>query len=125
MASGKQNAATVLVVEDEALLLFSIADDLRDAGFNVFEALNADAAVVLLEKHSEISLLFTDVDMPGSMDGLKLSAAVRDRWPPVKILVTSGKAQLSDRDLPSGSRFMPKPYQPDRVVSAMKALLAA
>lgn len=125
MASESQlPTPTVLVVEDEALLLFSIADDLRDAGFRVLEAVNADIAVSLLETHPEISILFTDIDMPGSMDGLKLSAAVRARWPPIRILVTSGKQRIKEGDLPSGGRFMPKPYTPDRVVSSLRELLA-
>lgn len=81
---------TVLVVEDEALLLCVIADDLREAGFAVIEASNAQQAIRRLETHPEIAVLFTDVDLPGSMDGLGLSAVVRDRWPSVKIIVTSG-----------------------------------
>jgi CheY-like chemotaxis protein len=112
------------VVEDEALLLFSISDDLRESGFRVLEAGNADIAVSLLETHPEISILFTDIDMPGSMDGLKLSAAVRARWPPIRILVTSGKQRIKEGDLPSGRRFMPKPYTPDRVVSSLREFLA-
>jgi len=113
----------VLVVEDEALLLFSIADELRDAGFEVFEAGNADKAIELLQKHTDIALMFTDIDMPGSMDGLRLSAAVRDRWPPVKIIVTSGKARPASQDLPSEGRFMSKPYMASAVVHAMHEML--
>ncbi len=100
----------VLVVEDEALIRFSTADDLRDAGFSVLEAANADEAIRLLEQRPEIRILFTDIDMPGSMDGLKLSEAVRKRWPPVKIVVTSGHVKVRDEQLPSGSRFFAKPY---------------
>ena len=114
---------TVLVVEDEAILLFSITDDLRDAGFVVLEATNAAAAIFILETSPEISILFTDIDMPGSMDGLRLSAAVRERWPPVKILVTSGKTRIEAGDLPLGGRFLPKPYTPDHVVSSLRELL--
>ena len=102
------NAAppAVLVVEDEALLLITIADELRDCGFIVHEATNADAAILLLEAHPEIGILFTDIDMPGSMDGLKLSAAVRHRWPPVKIIVTSGKVASDRLTMPEGGVFM-------------------
>ncbi len=114
----------MLVVEDEALLLFTIADDLRDAGFEVLEAQNADEAIKLLQRHSDIALMFTDIDMPGSMDGLRLSAVTRDRWPPIKIIVTSGKQKPSDDDLPSGGRFMSKPYMPTGVVDAVRAMLA-
>lgn len=117
------NAKKVLVVEDEALLLFSIADELRDSGFEVFEASNADEAIEMLQNHADIALMFTDIDMPGTMDGLRLSAAVRDRWPPVKIIVTSGKARPGASDLPSEGRFMSKPYTPSAVVHAMHEML--
>jgi CheY-like chemotaxis protein len=114
--------AKVLVVEDEALLLYTIADDLRDAGFEVLEASNADQAIALLDIHRDVRLLFTDIDMPGSMDGLRLSAFVRDRWPPVRIIVTSGKVHPGDDRLPDGV-FLPKPYTPAAVLAAMSTLL--
>ena len=114
----------VLVVEDEALLLFSIADDLRDAGFDVLEASNADEAIVLLNANPHVRVVFTDIDMPGSMDGLKLSAVIRDRWPPVRIIVTSGKQRLDVDNLPPGGLFIPKPYSPAGIVAAMEKLLA-
>ncbi len=79
------NGITVLIVEDEALVRMDIALLLEDDGFHVLEASNADDAISLLDAHPEVRLMFTDIDMPGSMDGLKLAAAVRDRWPPVKI----------------------------------------
>ncbi len=117
------NPATVLVVEDEAFLLFAIADDLRVAGFAVLEASSSDQAIRLLETHPEISLLFTDIDMPGSMDGLKLSVAVQDRWPPVKIIITSGKHQPDRNVLPAGGVFLPKPYSPEKVAATIQQLL--
>jgi CheY-like chemotaxis protein len=118
-----QSQVRVLVVEDEALLLFAIAEDLRDAGFDVLAASNADDALKILTAHPEISLLFTDVDMPGSIDGLKLSAMVRDRWPPVRIIVTSGKQRPTAEQLPENGVFLPKPYTPAGVVATMNALL--
>ncbi|WP_375449993.1 response regulator [uncultured Devosia sp.] len=121
--SAVKQSPVVLVVEDEPLILLATADDLRDAGFTVFEAANADQAIALLETHHEIRILFTDVDMPGSMDGLKLSAAVRDRWPPITILVTSGKTLVGRPDLPEGGRFMPKPYNTTRVVDAIYEMI--
>ncbi|MDB5530346.1 MAG: hypothetical protein JWR51_3449 [Devosia sp.] len=114
----------ILVVEDEFLILSSTANDLRDAGFTVFEASNADDAIALLETHAEIRILFTDVDMPGSMNGLKLSAAVRDRWPPILIIVTSGKTPVGGTELPTGGRFFPKPYNTNKIASAMQEMLA-
>lgn len=119
-----ETSRSVLVVEDEALLLFTIADELREAGYTVYEASNADAAIRQLEEHSDIEIMFTDIDMPGSMDGLKLSAAVRDRWPPVKIIVTSGKHNPGADALPKGGVFMPKPYAPERVASTIHDMLA-
>jgi CheY-like chemotaxis protein len=118
------NPARILVVEDEALLLFSIADDLQDEGYEVLTATNADEAIALLVKHPEIQLIFTDIDMPGSMDGLKLSAMVRDRWPPVRIIVTSGKQRPGANLLPKDARFLPKPYTTAGVVATMRAELA-
>ena len=114
---------SVLVVDDEALLLITIADELRCAGFHVYEATTADAAIKLLEQHDDIGILFTDVDMPGSMDGAKLSRAVRDRWPPMKIIVTSGKTYGVGLQLPDDSVFMPKPYMTTALVRAIHKLM--
>ncbi|WP_027054714.1 response regulator [Mesorhizobium erdmanii] len=114
---------TVLVVEDEAFLLFAIADELRELGFEVLEASNADQAIRLLENRPDITILFTDIDMPGSMDGLRLSAAVRDRWPPVKIIITSGKRQPAADAMPSGGVFLSKPYAPAAVAATIHGLL--
>lgn len=121
--SPSHDPTTVLVVEDEGLLLFSVAEELRDAGFRVLEATNAREAIALLETHPEIRLVFTDVHMPGSMDGLALCAAVRNRWPPIKIIVTSGHRVLSSGELPDGGLFMPKPYSTERVISSMREML--
>ncbi len=120
----KADSATVLVVEDEALLLFTIADDLRDAGFRVFEATNAPAAVKLLDTLGSIDALFTDIDMPGGMNGLELAQLVRSRFPEAGVVVTSGHVQLKDADLPAGGRFMPKPYTPNAVIGAILAAVA-
>jgi CheY-like chemotaxis protein len=116
--------ATVLVVEDEALIRFAIADELRAAGYTVAEARDADEAIDLLETHPEIRLVFTDIDMPGSMDGIRLSAVVADRWPPVRIVVTSGKGAPAAGVLPGGSRFLAKPYTPHGVLDVVRAMLA-
>ncbi|MGX8009030.1 response regulator [Mesorhizobium sp. ORM8.1] len=87
-----------------------IAESLRSGGFVVFEAANAHEAIAILESDVMIQVMFTDIDMPGSMDSLKLSAAVRDRWPPIKIVVTSGPCGVAVADLPEGSMFFGKPY---------------
>lgn len=118
------NGITVLVVEDEILVRMNIAMSLEDEGFIVFEASDADEAIAILNAHPEIRLMFTDIDMPGSMDGLKLAAAVRDRWPPVKIIVTSGHRHLSDEALPVEGRFFSKPYDPARVIRTIMEMVA-
>lgn len=114
---------SVLVVEDEPIILIDIADQLEAEGFHVFQAGNADIAIELLAAHPAIRLVFTDVDMPGSMDGLKLAAAVRDRWPPVRIIVTSGHRLVEITDLPDGSVFFSKPYVHLAVVKSMRQML--
>ena len=90
------------------LLRTHAAEMVADAGFEVIEAANADDAIALLEARGDITLIFTDIQMPGSMDGLKL-AAVRGRWPPIKIVATSGLVDVGEKDLPEGGRFLAKP----------------
>jgi DNA-binding NtrC family response regulator len=119
------STVTVIVVEDEPIVRMDIAMSLQDAGFIVLEASNADEAIALLNAHSEIRLMFTDIDMPGSMDGLKLAKAVRGRWPPVKIIIASGQRDLNDEVLPVEGKFFSKPYDHGRVVSAIKEMLVA
>lgn len=115
----------ILVVEDEAIQRFMIGDSLVEAGFEVLEASNAEEAIKLLERHSDIRLIFSDIDMPGSMDGLRLVAAVRNRWPPIKIILTSGKRAPDQWDIPLGALFLPKPYAAKAVSVAMREMLAA
>ena len=102
----------VLIVEDDLLIRLHAAELIEDAEFDVVEASNADEAIAILETRSDIAVLFTDIQMPGSMDGLKLAAAVKGRWPPVKIVATSGLANVRSDDLPEGGRFLPKPCNP-------------
>lgn len=123
--SRENRSITVLVVEDESLIRMDIADRLREAGFSVFEAESADAAIKILETRSDIHLVFTDVDMPGSMDGLRLAAYVRDRWPPIKLIVTSGHVAPKEGLLPKGGRFFPKPYEIGPLSSAIVELITA
>jgi len=119
-----QKGTTVIVVEDETIVRMDIAMSLEDEGFIVLEASNADEAIGLLNAHAEIRLMFTDIDMPGSMDGLKLAEAVRDRWPPVKIIIASGHRQLRDDLLPIKGKFFSKPYDHARIISAIREMLA-
>jgi CheY-like chemotaxis protein len=96
------------------------AGRIEDAGFAVIEAANADEAIVILEARLDITVVFTDIQMPGSMDGLKLAAAIRGRWPPIKIIATSGLIDVRADDLPEGGRFLPKPYSPSQIVQTLR-----
>jgi CheY-like chemotaxis protein len=109
---------TVLIVEDELLIRDMLKEELEDAGYKVVPASDADHAIGVLEARQDIHLVFTDINMPGSMDGLKLAAFVNDRWPPVHIIVTTGRAK--PLTLPPNALFIPKPYLGSNVVAAMR-----
>jgi CheY-like chemotaxis protein len=112
----------VLIVEDDFLIRLHAAQIIEDAGFDVIEASNADEAIAFLEARSDITVLFTDIQMPGSMDGLKLAAAVKGRWPPIRIVATSGLVDVREDDLPEGGRFLPKPYNPTQLMATLQEL---
>jgi two-component system, response regulator PdtaR len=118
-----KSESEVLIVEDEALLLLSLGDDLRDAGLVVHEAYNATQALHVLDEQPGIKLVFTDVDMPGGMNGLELSAVVRERWPEIEVVVTSGKAVPAVGALPESCMFLPKPYTTDAVLGVLRRAL--
>jgi CheY-like chemotaxis protein len=113
---------TILVVEDDFLIRLNAVDMIKSGGFEVIEAANADEAIVILEKRLDITVVFTDIQMPGSMDGLKLAAAIRGRWPPIRIVATSGLVEVTEDDLPSGSRFLRKPYSAREIVATLHEL---
>jgi CheY-like chemotaxis protein len=115
----------VLVVEDDTLLRMHAAEMIHEAGFEVIEAQNADEAMTALEGRSNIAVVFTDIDMPGSMNGLKLAHAVATRWPPIGIVATSGHFQMRDGDLPDGGRFLAKPYRSHQLLATLRELTAA
>jgi CheY-like chemotaxis protein len=115
--------AVVLVVEDELLLRMRAVDMVEDAGFTSVEAVDADEAVAILESRSDISLLFTDIQMPGSMDGLKLAHAVHRRWPSIKIILVSGQLELADLDIPLDSRFFGKPLEGKVMIAQMRSMI--
>jgi two-component system, response regulator PdtaR len=125
MSAIGNTAGRVLVVEDEALVRLSMREEIEAAGYKVYEAYNADEAIQLLETNPDIELVFTDVDMPGSMDGVKLAHYVRNRWPPVKIIVTSGYRHVSPEQLPEGSLFFSKPYDLEQVRRQIESLLSS
>jgi two-component system, response regulator PdtaR len=109
-SAAPRTRTTVLIVEDDTLLRMDAMQMIEEAGFDVVEAATADQAIAILESRLDIHVVFTDVDMPGSMNGIKLAQAVRGRWPPIKIIATSGHFSLGSSDLPAGGKFIPKPY---------------
>lgn len=113
----------VLVVEDETLVRMTALAIIEDSGFEAIAACNADEAIRALETHGDIGAVFTDVQMPGQMDGIKLAEVVRNRWPAVALLVTSGKGQVLESELPNGGRFLAKPYLPFQVETVLRELL--
>ncbi|HYW64261.1 MAG TPA: HWE histidine kinase domain-containing protein [Bradyrhizobium sp.] len=115
----------VLIVEDEMVLRMRAVDIVEDAGFRAVEAVNADQAMSILESRSDISLLFTDIQMPGSMDGLKLAHAVHDRWPAIKIILVSGQVNPSDAERPADSRFFGKPLSVEQMIGELQAMVGA
>jgi CheY-like chemotaxis protein len=113
----------VLIVEDEALIRLNAVEMIETAGFQAMEAANADEAIRILESRDDIRIVFTDVHMPGSIDGLKLAHAIRDRWPPIKLIVTSGQMLVPESGMPSGGRFFSKPYQSTEIARVLHELV--
>jgi CheY-like chemotaxis protein len=115
--------AVVLIVEDEMLLRMRAVDMVEDAGYTSVEAVDADEAVVILESRSDIALVLTDIQMPGSMDGLKLAHLVHKRWPPIRIILVSGQLKLSTIDIPADSRFFGKPLEAGEMIAQMQNMI--
>lgn len=113
----------VLVVEDEMLLRMRALDMVEDAGYTSIEAVDADEAFAILKSRSDIALLFTDIQMPGSMDGLQLAHIVHERWPPIKIILVSGQLKLSSAQVPHDSRFFGKPLVSGQIIAEMQNLI--
>jgi CheY-like chemotaxis protein len=113
--------AVVLVVEDEFLIRMNAADLVEQAGHTVIEASNADDAILILESRDDIEIVFSDVQMPGTMDGVRLLRLIRDRWPPIRLILTSGKSLAEDASTPKGTRFLSKPYEFNQVQQALAA----
>ncbi|MDR6789316.1 CheY-like chemotaxis protein [Sphingomonas sp. BE138] len=114
---------TVLIVEDELFVRMIGADALEEAGYRVMEAASADEALAILERADNVQVLFTDIRMPGSMDGLTLAKVVHERWPNIRILLTSGDTHPSTDAIPDDGRFLPKPYRFDSLSRELTTLL--
>lgn len=124
--AGSSNVATrvVLVVEDHPIIRMGAIQLIEEAGYEAVAATNADEAIIILEARPDIHLVFTDIEMPGSLDGLKLAHYVRRRWPPVLLIVVSGKTMLDEGQLPKGARFFAKPYNDNAIVETMRDMFA-
>ena len=94
------------------------------AGFNVFQVGSAEEAIIVLQREPTIRVVFTDVDLPGAMDGLALAHYVHHRWPPTILLVSSGRAVLDSVGLPSNTEFVRKPYMKGRLAKAVQGTLS-
>ncbi|KJZ30347.1 chemotaxis protein CheY [Paracoccus sp. S4493] len=113
------NRQPVLVIEDEPILRMAALDMVEEAGFDPIGATDATDAIRILESRHDIRIVFTDVDMPRGVDGLKLAAFIRERWPPIHIIVTSGKMEVGRMKLPVDCVFFGKPYDERRVIAEM------
>jgi two-component system, response regulator PdtaR len=122
-SSNETKPVVILIVEDEILVRMSLADILHDAGYHVVEARDGVEAIALLEVRGDVAVVVTDVTMP-NMNGTALAKIVNERWPSVGIIITTGALPTNIRlELPTGARFVPKPYRPDTVLSEIAAAI--
>jgi DNA-binding NtrC family response regulator len=121
-------ANTVLVVEDEVLVNWDIAETLREDGFETLQAFSGEQALDLLREHGEVAVVFTDINLPGAVSGLMLADEIQHRWPQVEVLVTSGNHLPSIEHLPNIQglgRFVPKPYPVKAVARRIHEIMEA
>ncbi|QJP14646.1 response regulator [Starkeya sp. ORNL1] len=123
ISQAARGVAVVLVVEDDALIRLYAVTIIEEAGYQVLEASNAEEAIQILQARKDIRVVFTDIDMPGSMDGMKLAQAVRSRWPPVELILTSGRYVIGSDSLPERGRFLAKPYSEAAVLRAIDSFI--
>ncbi len=115
----KKEPAVVLIVEDEFATRMAAADAVSDMGLQVREAGDADEALEEIERQPDVSVLFTDVEMPGTLSGLDLAEKVHHDWPDVELIVTSGGREIEDADLPDNGTFIRKPYKTSQLVKTV------
>ncbi len=118
-----RNGPSILFVEDEVLIRLGAIDIVRSAGFEALEAANADIAISILGSHTRVGVVITDVDMPGSMDGIGLARYIHTHWPDIKLIVVSGKQVLPEIHLPPGTMFLGKPYLHGEIAGAVAQML--
>jgi CheY-like chemotaxis protein len=114
----------VLVVEDEFLIRMNTVEMVEEAGYAALEAANADEALGILDRRSDIQIVFTDINMPGSMNGLQLAETIADSWPAIHVVLTSGRFILRDEDLPDNDRFILKPFDTGQIAHVLRELAA-
>jgi two-component system, response regulator PdtaR len=114
----------ILVVEDHPLVRMAVLEVMTEAGFEALDASSASGAIRTLEARPDIRLVFTDAEMPGTMNGIGLAHYIRKRWPPVKLIIVSGKREIASEELPAGARFFHKPYRETSIVEAMIGMLS-
>jgi len=122
-ATANKPAPVILIVEDDPFLRMLAVEFVNEAGFQTLEAGDADQAIAMLESSSKVTVLFTDINMPGSMDGLKLARVVSNRWPVIEILIASGHVLLQQADLPPNGRFLRKPYRAEAMIADLQSLV--
>ncbi|WAJ29519.1 response regulator [Antarcticirhabdus aurantiaca] len=122
-SSASERNPPVLVVEDEALVRMVMVDELEEAGFRVIEADNADDGLAELERHQDIMALLTDIELPGSIDGVKLARITNERYPDAAVIVMSGRIRPGRQELPRHARFFGKPYRHAEVIEALHELM--
>jgi len=112
----------IVIVEDELITGEYLSDILTEKGYSVIAVANADEAIAMLETRSDVRMLITDINMPGPMNGLNLAATVRERWPKIKIIITTGAQRPKIEEVPTGSLYLKKPYTPGSVMAAVLSL---
>jgi CheY-like chemotaxis protein len=112
----------IIVVEDEFITSEYLSGILTDKGYSVIAVANADNAIEMLETRDDVRMLITDINMPGAINGLNLAATVRDRWPLIKIIITTGRERPKIEEVPAGSLYLRKPYTPGSVMAAVLSL---
>jgi CheY-like chemotaxis protein len=122
ITTSSSSRVAILVVEDEPIIRMNAVHVVEDAGYDVIEASNADEAIVLLETRPEIRVVFSDIEMPGSMDGLKLLHTIRERWPPVILILSSGRVSPPVEEMPSETVFLRKPYIGGELLKVLEAV---
>jgi CheY-like chemotaxis protein len=113
----------ILVVEDHPIVRACMAEALIEAGFEAVTVRSATDAIAVLEARTDVKLVFTETEIPRTMDGLKLAQCICDRWPPVMLIVASAMPEVVRGELPEGTRFFPKPYHDAAIVAEMAGML--